>query len=99
MMESHDSITFTAALAKLEMGKDASSGLRFVSRRFEENDVDIYWALEQANDNKLIWRETDLLAFIDQKTLLSIYSSVSHRIYGDEISLRHFWIDISKQEN
>lgn len=42
---------------------------------------------------------TDLLAFINQKTLLSIYSSVSHRIYGDDISLRHFWIDISKQEN
>lgn len=49
MMESYDSITFAAALAKLGMSKDASSGLRFVSRRFEENDVDIYWALEQAN--------------------------------------------------
>lgn len=48
-MESYDSITFAAALAKLGMSKDASSGLRFVSRRFEENDVDIYWALEQAN--------------------------------------------------
>lgn len=39
MMESYDSITFAAALAKLGMSKDASSGLRFVSRRFEENDV------------------------------------------------------------
>ena len=37
MMESYDSITFAAALAKLGMSKDASSGLRFVSRRFEEN--------------------------------------------------------------
>lgn len=60
------------------------------------------WVEEQirrSNNNKLIWRKTDLLTFINQKTLLSIYSSVSHRIYGDDISLRHFWIDISKQEN
>ena len=48
------------------------------------------WVEEQirrSNNNKLIWRKTDLLTFINQKTLLSIYSSVSHRIYGDDISL------------
>lgn len=56
------------------------------------------WIQEQiqsANDKKLVWQNTDILTLNYQHDILSDYSSVSHRIYGDDIRLRHFWIDFS----
>lgn len=52
--------------------------------------------IQRASDSGLIWQEADMLTLINQKTPLSIYSSVAHRIYGDRINLKHFWIDISR---
>lgn len=55
--------------------------------------------IQNASDDRLIWQKADLLTFINQNVYLSVYSSTAHRIYGDEIELRHFWIDISKNKN
>jgi len=74
-----------------------------------QTDTLIYWLekinswieeqIQCASDDRLIWKETDLLTLINQNAHLSIYSSIAHRIYGDNIYLRHFWIDILKNEN
>lgn len=60
------------------------------------------WIREQiqsASDSKLVWQEADLLKLIANNKLLTIYSSVAHRMFGDEINIKHFWIDISRNGN
>lgn len=57
------------------------------------------WIQEQIKspcDAKLAWNKKDLLAWDSQTGILSHYSSLSYRIFDDEIQLRHFWIDMSK---
>ncbi len=57
------------------------------------------WIKEQIaspNDSKLIWNNRDELNLDNQIGTFSHYSSLSYRIFGDEIRLKHFWIDISK---
>ena len=49
-MKSSVNIEFESALNRLGISKDAPSGLRMVSERFEEKDLDLFLALEQAND-------------------------------------------------
>ena len=48
-MEFGANISFESALSSIGMSKDVSSGLRFVSKRFEEKDLDLFLALEQAD--------------------------------------------------
>ncbi|WP_066434518.1 hypothetical protein [Chryseobacterium sp. CCH4-E10] len=57
------------------------------------------WIKEQitnSSDTKLIWNDNDVLTLDSQTETYSHYSSLSYRIFGDEIRLKHFWIDISK---
>jgi type I restriction-modification system DNA methylase subunit len=49
-MEYSADITFEAALNRLGMSEDVSSGLRLVSKRLEEKDLDLFLALEQADE-------------------------------------------------
>ncbi len=44
------SITFTSALGKLGMDDELSSGIRFVAERMDEENPDLYLALEYANE-------------------------------------------------
>ncbi|MDY0090579.1 MAG: hypothetical protein RBR78_09460 [Flavobacteriaceae bacterium] len=56
------------------------------------------WIQEQIkspSNSKLTWQKNDLIVLNNQNGILSCYSSTSHRIYGDEISLKHLWVDIS----
>ncbi|MGV8134122.1 MAG: hypothetical protein AB2L20_02820 [Mangrovibacterium sp.] len=72
---------------------------------YVQTDSPAYWLqkvnnwiqeqIQSPGDDKLVWQKNDLLIFIGRTNILSMYSSVSHRIYGDDIDLRHFWIDIS----
>ncbi|WP_029903462.1 hypothetical protein [Prevotella sp. 10(H)] len=60
------------------------------------------WIQEQiknANDDKLTWLENDLLVINNENDTLSSYSSISYRVYDDNIQLRHLWIDFSEQQN
>jgi hypothetical protein len=57
------------------------------------------WIKEQVtspSDSKLTWKNKDALSLDSQTGIFSEYSSLSCRIFGDEIQLKHFWIDISK---
>lgn len=57
------------------------------------------WIKEQVaspSDSKLTWEDKDTLSLDSQTGTFSEYSSLSYRIFGDEIQLKHFWIDISK---
>lgn len=57
------------------------------------------WIKEQVtspSDSKLTWKNKDALSLDSQTGTFSEYSSSSYRIFGDEIHLKHFWIDISK---
>lgn len=57
------------------------------------------WITEQVtspSDSKLTWNNKDSLNLDNQTGTFSHYSSLSYRIFGDEIRLKHFWIDISK---
>lgn len=59
-----------------------------------------FWVNEQiqsASDSKLIWQKSDLLVLDSQDSILSCYFSVSRRIYGDDINLRHFWVNLSNE--
>lgn len=56
------------------------------------------WIQEQIaspSDSKLTWVNDDELKPNSNVGHLSDYTSLSHRISGDKIKLRHFWIDIS----
>lgn len=56
------------------------------------------WIQEQiksASDSKLVWDKNDLLVTDYEKGGLSCYSSVSSRIQGDNINLKHLWIDFT----
>ncbi|MFA6150520.1 MAG: hypothetical protein WC716_04300 [Chitinophagaceae bacterium] len=56
------------------------------------------WIQEQIknpSDSKLSWKKKDILKLNNQKENSSNFSSISHRVFGDEILLQHFWIDIS----
>lgn len=56
------------------------------------------WITEQftsPTDPNLTWQNSDKLNLDGQTGLLSEYSSLSYRIFGGEITLKHFWIDIS----
>ena len=74
-----------------------------------QTDTPIYWLekincwieeqIQCASNNSLIWQKTDLLTLLHQNVHLSIYSSIAHRKCGDNIYLKHFWIDISKNES
>ncbi|WP_333626183.1 hypothetical protein [Sphingobacterium siyangense] len=58
------------------------------------------WIKQQVanpSDLKLNWNINDLLNLDCQIETFSHYSSLSRRIFGDEISLKHFWIDISNR--
>lgn len=57
------------------------------------------WINEQISspsDIRIQWNEDDILMAKVQTENVSEYSSISSRIFGDKIQLRHFWIDISK---
>lgn len=57
------------------------------------------WIKEQTtnpSDSKLIWNNSDELILENQIGTFSHYSSFSYRTFGDEIRLKHFWIDISE---
>lgn len=59
------------------------------------------WIQEQiksASDSKLVWEKEDLLVQDYAKGALSCYSSVSVRLNGDKINLKHFWIDLVIEE-
>lgn len=66
-----------------------------VSYWFKEVNNWVKGQIRKASDSKLVWQKSDLLVKEQQNGTLSVYSSVSPRIYGDNISLRHFWIDFS----
>lgn len=56
------------------------------------------WITEQftsPNDPNLTWQNSDKLSLYGETGILSEYSSLSNRIFGGEIALKHFWIDIS----
>lgn len=56
------------------------------------------WIQEQiqgAYNGQLNWQTKDLVVLNKQDSNLASYSSISERIYGDEINLKHLWIDIS----
>lgn len=56
------------------------------------------WIQEQiksASDSNLVWRKEDLLVPDYAKGTLSCYSSVSGRLHGDNINLKHLWIDFT----
>ncbi|WP_437918753.1 hypothetical protein [Sphingobacterium sp. LRF_L2] len=57
------------------------------------------WIQEQIstpNNATLTWAAKDILVPDSENETLSSYLSTSVRVFGDEINLRHFWIDISK---
>jgi len=51
--------------------------------------------IRSSSDSKLTWNKKDVLALNYQNGTLSDYTSLSYRVFGDEIQLRHFWIDIT----
>ena len=56
------------------------------------------WIQEQiksASDSNLVWKKEDLLVEDYAKGTLSCYSSVSGRLYGDNVNLKHLWIDFT----
>ena len=73
-----------------------------------QTNTPIYWLekinswiegqIQCASNDNLIWQKTDLLTLTNQNARLSIYSSIAHRISGDNIYLKHFWIDISNKK-
>lgn len=57
------------------------------------------WINEQISspsDKRIQWNENDKLIAKLQTENVSEYASISSRIFGDHIQLRHFWIDISQ---
>lgn len=55
--------------------------------------------IENASDDRLTWLQNDLLIINSENETLTSYSSISYRVYDDNIQLKHFWIDFSKQQN
>ena len=57
------------------------------------------WIKEQVanpSNTELIWNNNDELSLDSQTGTFSDYSSLSSRIFRDEIRLKHFWVDISE---
>lgn len=57
------------------------------------------WIKEQIaspSNTQLTWNNNDELSLDSQTGTFSDYSSLSYRIFRDEIRLKHFWVDISE---
>lgn len=54
------------------------------------------WIKEQIDtpsDSRLVWEEGDLLTLNGEVSVVTHYTSLSKRLSGDEINLKHFWIN------